>query len=181
MYNIFRKYGIICIAIYRMIPDEESGIRNGNVRVRVKPAHSCKIKQEQHTSKHLPLTGSQWMFISSQVVLSAPDAGTKLLYHDHVIGMVQVALRSIEWLCFEYETVNNDTQACTRFHTTQSFTYYIILKCFRKFKVTNTTKQSSFQAFWQNNRGMDKLHWNHCWNKEATFAHNKHWFELYND
>ena len=28
-----RKYGIICIAIYRMIPDEESGIRNGNVRV----------------------------------------------------------------------------------------------------------------------------------------------------
>ena len=30
----FRKYGIICIAIYRMIPDEESGIRNGNVRVR---------------------------------------------------------------------------------------------------------------------------------------------------
>ena len=31
-----RKYGIICIAIYRMIPDEESGIRNGNVRVSVK-------------------------------------------------------------------------------------------------------------------------------------------------
>ena len=26
----------------------------------------------------------------SKVVLSAPDAGTKLLYHDHVIAMVQV-------------------------------------------------------------------------------------------
>ena len=26
-----------------------------------------------------------------QVILSAPDAGTKLLYHDHVIAMVQVA------------------------------------------------------------------------------------------
>ena len=30
-----RKYGVLCIAIYRRIPDEESGIRNGNVRVRL--------------------------------------------------------------------------------------------------------------------------------------------------
>ena len=26
-----------------------------------------------------------------RVILSAPDAGTKLLYHDHVIAMVQVS------------------------------------------------------------------------------------------
>ena len=39
----FRKYGIICIAIYRMIPDEESGIRNGNVRVSKYFCNPCSI------------------------------------------------------------------------------------------------------------------------------------------
>lgn len=35
MAAICRKYGVLCIAIYRRIPDEESGSRNGNVRVRL--------------------------------------------------------------------------------------------------------------------------------------------------
>lgn len=80
-----RRYGIICIAIYRKIPDEESGIRHGNVRV----------------------------------VMSCPDAGTELLYHDHVIGMVQVLPQETLslWL----------TDLC-------------------------------LQAFWQNNRSMERLH-----------------------
>ena len=55
----FRKYGIICIAIYRMIPDEESGIRNGNVRVSIKSGHSCQIKPGPYFQNYLPLTDSE--------------------------------------------------------------------------------------------------------------------------
>ena len=74
-----------------MIPDEESGIRNGNVRVSKDFCHRfCK-----HSSIFRAKTPSFHFILSYihilQVILSAPDAGTKLLYHDHVIAMVQVA------------------------------------------------------------------------------------------
>ena len=197
--STFRKYGIICIAIYRMIPDEESGIRNGNVRVSIKSGpvpngypiprlpdtrpepkiffqypirtrfifkiiwyirHS--LMQNQSRTEHSKLSSSHRLSVA--VYFLPGDSLSSWRWHKTALswpchwdgpGCLNILLMTFFWIMNMKRSI-----------MTQSFTNYIISKCFIQFKITNTTKPSSFQAFWQNNRGMDKLHWNYCWNKK---------------